>query len=213
MPYAAHGALETYAFGRTSNRRLTADQAQSVAAQVLTALRHIHARCLVHCDVKPANILVHAIANGLPQVWLCDFGLTKDATDAAKLTCVLGTDSYQAPEMFARKGITDKVDLWATGVTLHRTLTGLFPFRSRFDINDRTVESTFKSPVWNGQSQAGKNVVKQLLLIDFAKRPSAAAALMDPWLRSIAHDSEDECIDSDVPTELETGQSLSRCAM
>ena len=59
-------------------------------AQVLTALRHLHLRRIVHCDLKPENILIHAAPDGRPRIKLADWGFAQTLSDRP-LTRVLGT--------------------------------------------------------------------------------------------------------------------------
>jgi ABC-type transport system substrate-binding protein len=105
------------------------ERALALVAQLAAALDAAHERGLVHRDVKPSNALV---AKG-DHVYLCDFGLTKEAADD-KLTAsgeVAGTALYTAPET-QRTGRADaRSDLYSLGCVLFECLTGEPPFTGR----------------------------------------------------------------------------------
>jgi serine/threonine protein kinase len=195
FPYAEHGTLEDFIFRQKSRTRLSLEQAHAVLFQLLEALEHVHAMGFVHSDVKPANVLIHSIDDkGRPRVWLCDFGLTKSHEEAEKFAGRLGTDFYEAPELFARRGFSEKVDLWAVGVILYRLVTGLIPFTSRVDINPRRLPVIFQGPAWCVKSEKVKVFVGRMLEIDPKKRLSAKDAMKDAWVSSLIETVE-KCSD------------------
>lgn len=100
----------------------------NIAEQVLCALSVLHARSIVHCDVKPGNILLDAGA----RVLLGDFGLARQRnarleTDGNK--SVIGTLEYLAPEQALGRGVDARTDLYALGIVLFEMLTGAVPHR------------------------------------------------------------------------------------
>jgi serine/threonine protein kinase len=102
-----------------------------VAIPLAGALRRVHARGLIHKDIKPANILVHA-AGG--RVWLTGFGiasrLPREHQAPAPPEVIAGTLAYMAPEQTGRmnRSVDSRSDLYALGVTLYEMLTGQLPF-------------------------------------------------------------------------------------
>jgi serine/threonine protein kinase len=209
FPFAEYGTLEDYAL--RSRSRVSIGNARWIAAQMLEGLRFMHRRGFVHCDVKPANVLVHSIVNGIPQIWLCDFGLTRSVEEAMKLGGIRGTEFYQAPEIFAMKGFSEKVDEWAVGVIVHRMLTGVAPVMSRSQMNERSLDNVFRGSVWGGSAKVGKEVVKGLLTVDPVKRMSAEEALNGEWLRdTVVVEIEEECCSSwdEEVIEISRGEEL-----
>ena len=98
--------------------------------QVLDALAYVHARHVVHRDVKPSNILV----DDSGSVKLLDFGTARlvDATAEAALTqtgVFAFTPEYVSPEHVRGEVVTIASDLYSTGVLLYRVLTGHLPYR------------------------------------------------------------------------------------
>jgi serine/threonine protein kinase len=210
FPYAECGTLEDYGFRR--RERLSVRDAHWVLFQVLNALSYVHRMGFVHGDVKPPNVLVHG--RDEVKVWVCDFGLTKSVEEDQKLTGILGTDLYQAPELFVRKGFSEKVDIWGVGVVLYRMMTGVAPFISRSDINPRRMGMIFREPAWRVKVDGVKGLLEKLLSIDAGKRLSANEALKDRWVSSLMDWKEDFAEDprKSVVMSAETARELSERA-
>jgi predicted ATPase len=101
-----------------------------LAISIVTALRKVHQRGLIHKDVKPANILVNA--NG--EVRFTGFGiasrLPRERQAPEPPETIAGTLAYMAPEQTGRmnRSIDARSDLYALGITLYQMLTGSLPF-------------------------------------------------------------------------------------
>ena len=95
------------------------------------ALVQLHARGLIHKDIKPANVLVNPSTG---QVWLMGFGiasrLPRERQSPEPPEFIAGTLPYMAPEQTGRmnRSIDSRSDLYALGVTLYEMLTGSLPF-------------------------------------------------------------------------------------
>ena len=94
--------------------------------QLLQALSYLHRRGIVHCDLKPANVLVD---NG--QVRVLDFGLAT-LRSRAEDTDIGGTLAYIAPELLQGGSVSEAADLYAVGVMMYELFVGHHPFQ----IND-----------------------------------------------------------------------------
>jgi serine/threonine protein kinase len=98
--------------------------------QVCDGLAYIHARGLVHRDLKPTNVMV----DDTRCVRLMDFGLVKLSSDVAHLTQhgkVVGTYRYMAPEQARGEPVDHRADLYSLGVILFEVLCGRPPFTAR----------------------------------------------------------------------------------
>ncbi|MEZ4251295.1 MAG: serine/threonine-protein kinase [Polyangiales bacterium] len=100
-----------------------------VTVQVLSALDAAHEKGIVHRDLKPDNVFL--TTDG--QVKLLDFGVSKNVLDETlsltRTGIVVGTPYYLAPEQArGERNIDHRVDLWAVGVLLYESLTGMLPF-------------------------------------------------------------------------------------
>lgn len=89
---------------------------EQLAAELLSALRHIHGAGVLHRDIKPQNVLVDRHGHAR----LTDFGIARPA-DGASLTRtgqVIGTEAYLAPEVMRGAPASERSDLFALGVVL-----------------------------------------------------------------------------------------------
>lgn len=103
-----------------------------IAKGTAKGLAYLHEECLewvLHCDVKPHNILLDGDYN--PKV--ADFGLSKlfdrDRTENSNFSTIRGTRGYMAPEWVFNLPITSKVDVFSYGVVILEMLTGRIPGR------------------------------------------------------------------------------------
>ncbi|SHH12025.1 trifunctional serine/threonine-protein kinase/ATP-binding protein/sensor histidine kinase [Bradyrhizobium erythrophlei] len=102
-----------------------------IAIPLAEVLRQVHARGLIHKDIKPTNILMDS-ASG--SVWLTGFGiasrLPREHQAPAPPEVIAGTLAYMAPEQTGRmnRSVDSRSDLYALGVTLYEMLTGHLPF-------------------------------------------------------------------------------------
>jgi hypothetical protein len=102
-------------------------EAVAVAERLCRALASAHARGIVHCDVKPANVLLSP--DGLVKVG--DFGVARLAgggTSQALSATVAGTPRYMAPEQARGRRTTAATDVYSAGVVLYEMLAGEPPF-------------------------------------------------------------------------------------
>jgi len=118
-----------------------------IAIQVADALKASHARQLLHCDIKPSNIMI--TPDGLVKV--LDFGLAQtasigvqDRNDSPSITrltnewigrdtqslrtTVRGTPGYLSPEQIAGEPLDGRTDIFSLGAALYEMLTGRLPF-------------------------------------------------------------------------------------
>ena len=102
-----------------------------IAISVAVGLGGLHARGIIHRDVKPANILVDP---STCKAWLCGFQsashLPRQRQAFEPLEEIAGTLAYMAPEQTGRmnRSIDSRSDLYAYGVTLYEMVTGTLPF-------------------------------------------------------------------------------------
>ncbi len=113
--------------------------------QVLEALRYVHLRRIVHCDIKPSNIFVTRDSHDplLRVVKLLDFGVARDLSDLTPQSKahVMGDPRYIAPEQTIAGGYIDhRADLYALGMTFFELVTGgRHPFEDLFEMHPRKL--------------------------------------------------------------------------
>ncbi|XP_055985277.1 serine/threonine-protein kinase DCLK3 [Sorex fumeus] len=152
------------------------------------ALVHMHDKGIVHRDLKPENLLVQRNEDKSTTLKLADFGLAKHVVRPIFTVC--GTPTYVAPEILSEKGYGLEVDLWAAGVILYILLCGFPPFRSPERDQDELFNIIqqghfeFLAPYWDNISDAAKDLVSRLLVVDPKKRYTAHQVLQHPWIES-----------------------------
>ncbi|XP_066550635.1 serine/threonine-protein kinase D1 [Amia ocellicauda] len=152
--------------------------------QILVALRHLHFKNIVHCDLKPENVLL-ASADPFPQVKLCDFGFARIIGEKSFRRSVVGTPAYLAPEVLRNKGYNRSLDMWSVGVIIYVSLSGTFPFNEDEDIHDQIQNAAFMYPPnpWKEVSQEAIDLINNLLQVKMRKRYSVDKSLSHPWLQ------------------------------
>jgi serine/threonine protein kinase len=111
-----------------------------IGERVAEALGAAHEQNVVHCDVKPSNLLYDAATN---TVKITDFGIARMVSLAASRTRnILGSAPYMSPEQVTGKPVGGTSDLFSLGSTLYKLLTGRLPFDadSSFDMFSRIVQ-------------------------------------------------------------------------
>ncbi len=128
-----------------AQRRLPPAEAARVVGEILRALEEAEAQGVVHCDVKPANVLLDV--GGTAK--LTDFGQAAlaELRSGALGGGLPGSPAYQAPEVLAGAAPTARSDLWSVGVLAYRALAGREPFTAEdvvglyFAIHDEPPEA------------------------------------------------------------------------
>ena len=105
---------------------LETEEARELAEQLCDALGSAHAQGVVHCDVKPANVLL--ARDGTLKVG--DFGVARLAggTSQALASTVAGTPRYMSPEQARGRPTSAATDVYSAGVVLYEMLSGEPPF-------------------------------------------------------------------------------------
>ena len=91
---------------------------------ISSALGYAHAMGIIHCDVKPGNILIDN--NG--QIYLTDFGIASFSESTTQFVVNAGTPAYMSPEQILGEPLSPASDVYALGVMLYEMATGQRPF-------------------------------------------------------------------------------------
>lgn len=106
--------------------KLSAPLACQIAIRILSALEHAHRNGIVHRDIKPQNILVHADGH----IKVADFGIARIANSSTltKGDNVMGSVHYFSPEQARGEGANATSDIYSTGIVMYEMLTGRVPY-------------------------------------------------------------------------------------
>lgn len=123
MEYLPGGTLKDYL---KQHSPLPLAEAQRLLLQIAEGLREIHARGIIHRDVKTGNVML----DGQGEVRIMDFGLSKSPLVSAmtSLGTVIGTLGYVAPEQITGMAVDHRADIFSFGVVIYELLTGQLPF-------------------------------------------------------------------------------------
>ncbi|XP_065320983.1 serine/threonine-protein kinase D1-like isoform X1 [Gordionus sp. m RMFG-2023] len=159
--------------------------ARFLVYQILIALRYLHNMNIVHCDLKPENVLLSSYID-FPQVKLCDFGFARIIGEKSFRRSIVGTPAYLAPEVLRNQGYNRSLDMWSVGVIIYVSLSGTFPFNEEEDINDQIQNAAFMYPhnTWENISNDARDLIDNLLRVKIRLRYSVNKCLMHPWLQN-----------------------------
>ncbi|VVC37543.1 Hypothetical protein CINCED_3A014345 [Cinara cedri] len=168
----------------SERRRLSERITKFLITQILIALKHLHSKNIVHCDLKPENVLLSSNSD-FPQVKLCDFGFARIIGEKSFRRSVVGTPAYLAPEVLRNKGYNRSLDMWSVGVIIYVSLSGTFPFNEDEDIIDQIQNAAFMYPKnpWKEISQDAIDLITNLLQVKQRKRFTVDKSLAHAWLQ------------------------------
>ncbi|KAA6383655.1 MAG: hypothetical protein EZS28_020819 [Streblomastix strix] len=161
---------------------------RALMKQILEGMRAFHSADLVHRDIKCDNILLHSPpGSGRVYAKISDFGFSKKVDFKNEQTYLAGTLPFMSPEQFNDNPIiTQKVDIYALGITFYKLITHKYP------VNERNIKEQAKKMIQlksiERPSQIKDNLLWDLLqsLLEFDpnKRISAAQALQHSYFTS-----------------------------
>jgi serine/threonine protein kinase len=134
--YFAMELLSDFAITRfCDTHRLGLDRRLAFFRQVCRAVEHVHRHGVIHCDIKPGNILMSSAgSDSIPK--LIDFGIAMRLTDGMSMgrsplqpDDPVGTPAYMSPEQTAGglRGLDQRVDVYSLGVLLTELIVGRRP--------------------------------------------------------------------------------------
>ncbi|KAL6492836.1 hypothetical protein OROGR_032595 [Orobanche gracilis] len=144
--FMKNGSLDNFLFtsGDQSGKLLNWEYRFNIALETAKGITYLHEECrdcIVHCDIKPENILLDENYHAK----VSDFGLAKLVNPKdhryRTLTSVRGTRGYLAPEWLANLPITSKSDVYSYGMVLLEIVSG----RRNFEVSDETYRKKFSS--------------------------------------------------------------------
>ena len=132
-----------------TKKRINEKEALRIISATARALKHAHARSIIHRDVKPENIIFDA--NGVPK--LTDFGLVmrydKDHITLTQEGFLVGSFFYASPEQVnGERDLDGRSDIYSLGATLYHVLTGhtLYSGKTPQEVITKHLKGRYVSP-------------------------------------------------------------------
>ncbi|XP_023931299.1 twitchin isoform X3 [Lingula anatina] len=152
--------------------------------QVLTGVKHMHEKNIVHLDIKPENVM--CATKKSTDVKLIDFGLATKLNPQEVVKVTTATAEFAAPEIAEREPVGFYTDMWSVGVLAYVLLSGLSPFAGDDDLetlqNVAKCDWEFDEDAFKTVSAEGKDFIKKLLLRNPTHRMTVHDALDHPWI-------------------------------
>ncbi|EMG48873.1 hypothetical protein G210_0489 [Candida maltosa Xu316] len=191
LEYASGGELFDYIL---QHKYLKENVAKKIFAQLVSGVDYMHAKGLIHRDLKLENLLLDKHRN----VIISDFGFVnsynRDKNDLMKTSC--GSPCYAAPELVLSQTAYEgrKVDIWSLGVILYAMLAGYLPFDDDPENEDgadiiKLYHYICKTPLTFPEyvSPLARDLLRKIIVSDPKKRISIDEIRNHPWLSSYAN--------------------------
>ena len=185
MEYCATGDLSRCLW-QNKNNLYSERTIKQISTQLLSSLQALHKSGIIHCNLKPSNILIDEYGN----VKICDFkkSLKVSTMNASliKKNKNAMTPCYTAPELFQEEGMYSfKSDLWALGCIMYELAVGQVPF---FDDSIGKLitkiinsEVNFNKRELRNYSDDFINIIKKLLIKEPNERSTWGDIERMPW--------------------------------
>lgn len=163
---------------------------KEVIYKLLSATSHMHSKNIIHRDLKPENILIDSSG----ELKIIDFGLSIIFTPNSKLSDIVGTPIYMAPEI-TNESYGPECDLWSIGIIMYYMMLGNLP---NFGENKAQILKNLKSGKFEINlnkelivfSHESKDLLARLLCRNPQKRISCKEALLHDWFSKGKRDTK-----------------------
>lgn len=196
MEYVAGHTLRSYC---SPQSLLPLEQVVEIVFKASQALDYASRQGVIHCDVKPANILL----TGGTEIKVSDFGAARyDQAEHTHLNGI-GSPAYMSPEQVREKPLTHQTDIYSLGVVLYQLLTGRLPFEgsSRGSLIYQIAQIEPLPPSVHRRDLPAP--LDRIVLRALAKDPGSRYATWHDMSRDLAHAFKHLALPADAMPEAE----------
>lgn len=182
MEYLPGTDLKTILRERT---RLPIEEAVNVIVQAAAGIGYAHRAGLIHCDVKPHNILVTPDQ----RVKVTDFGIARAMASIhpeERSDVVWGSPLYFSPEQAAGEPPSPASDVYSLGVVLYEMVTGRLPFQSSDPVELARMHREVLPPPPRRFNPEIPPTLEQIILKVLSKEPAARYRTADQFARVLS---------------------------
>lgn len=180
---------------------LPVDRVRGIVAGIGGALEHAHQRGIVHCDVKPSNIMLDRVG----RAYLMDFGISRAVGDmlGARLEELSAfTPQYASPEQTKGQAATVRSDIYSFGVVVYEMVTGTTPFghcQNAAELRQAVVNEAPCAP--RDVNPHVPQALDQAVMRALAKDPVARFETMAQFVKAVLQATDER---ADDPQEAQT---------
>eukprot|EP00750_Incisomonas_marina_P015834 INCI1871.2.p1 GENE.INCI1871.2~~INCI1871.2.p1 ORF type:complete len:500 (-),score=99.45 INCI1871.2:501-2000(-) len=178
--------------------------ARQLFRQIARAILYCHNQTVCHRDLKLENFVFDSktpIKTGDEVLKLIDFGLSRRYSSLKRMSTVVGTPYYIAPEVIKAEKYGLQCDIWSLGIILFMLLTGIPPVSGDTDaellMNVRNGELSLENqwtPDWATMPEAF-DLIKKMLTVDPAKRINIKDIMAHAWLAQDSSQTKEHVLD------------------
>ncbi|KAJ6570710.1 kinase-like domain-containing protein [Mycena sp. CBHHK59/15] len=159
------------------------DQMARICLETCKGLEYLHSQNIIHRDIKSDNILVDSMC----RVKIMDFGFCAKLTDQnSKLTTMVGTSYWMAPEIVKQKEYGAKVDIWSMGIMVIEMIENEPPYLDEEPLKALYLIATNGTPTLRRPemlSRELKGFLAMCLCVDVKSRATAKELVAHEFLQ------------------------------
>lgn len=180
MEYVKGETLKQYI---DSHPNIPIDTAVKIAIEIGYALKEAHSNGIIHCDIKPHNILL----TDSGKVKVTDFGIARAINSSTVMNkdSILGSVHYLSPEQAAGDKITAKTDIYSLGIVLYEMLTHHLPFEGETAVSIALQHMQGNIPRPTKYNPAISPMLEECLLTALQKDPDKRYDTVDDFISEL----------------------------
>ena len=181
MEYAEGGDLSTkIKEHRKNNSYFEEEEIWSTLIQILEGLKYLHQSCIIHRDLKSANIFL--TKNGCVKIG--DLNVSKILNRMRTASTQTGTPYFASPEIWNDQPYDYKCDIWSVGCIIYEMASLHVPFRgtSMQNLYQNVLRGIYQQ-IPSRYSNDLRKIIKQILIVNPKNRPSSSELLENPIIK------------------------------